>query len=276
MINLPLLALRLVQIINVLMKQTFLLYFLVAFASLSLVVLNMPVVAQGQTKPVASASPTPSPKPSGSPKVSPSPAAETESSSSSATTQKLRERIEKIVEEKKDQIKGVLSEFDQKKRGTLGNVTRVSEESITVKTRKATEIIPLNDDVVLQKAGKTIKIGDVAVGDWAVVMGLIEDDTFQPKRILVSSTTLRPATAVVTLGTIETVNRTQLDIAPRSGDSSFPINTDSKTNYQDINGEEIERADIKADMQAIVIGYENDKNEKIARLVRVLTVINVE
>jgi hypothetical protein len=200
----------------------------------------------------------------------------TSSASPSATTQNLRDRIEKIVEEKRDQIKGVLDEFDQKKRGTLGNVTRVSEESITIKTRKATEIIPLTSDVVIEKAGKSIKIGDIAVGDWAVVMGIIDNDTFVPKRVLVSSTSLRPATPVVTLGTITKVERTQLEVTPRSGDSAFSIVTNTKTTYQDIKGDEIERADLKTDMQALVIGVESTANEKTARIIRVLTVVEAD
>jgi hypothetical protein len=220
----------------------------------------MPPVAMAQTK--TSPSPSPSTQPA------------TESAASpSATTQKLRERIEKIVEEKRDQIKGVLDEFDQKKRGTLGNVTRVSEESVTIKTRKATEIIPLSPDVAIEKAGKTIKLDEIAVGDWVVVMGLIEEDAFVPKRLLVSSTSLRPPTPVVVLGTIEASERNQISIIPRSGEGASTVTTTTKTVYQDINGQEIERADIKKDMQALLIGSENDKNEKTARLIRVLTVV---
>ena len=43
--------------------------------------------------------------------------------------------------------------------------------------------------------GKNIPIDEVAVGNWAVVMGIVEDDVLQPKRILISDTSLRPATA---------------------------------------------------------------------------------
>lgn len=200
----------------------------------------------------------------------------TSTASPSATTQNLRDRIEKIVEEKRDQIKGVLDEFDQKKRGTLGSVTRVSEESITIKTRKATEIIPLSGDVVIEKAGKTIKLGDIAVGDWVVAMGIIDNDAFVPKRLLVSSTSLRPTTPVVALGTITKIEKTQLEVTPRSGDSAFTIATTTKTEYQDINGKDIERTDLKADMQALVIGVESTANEKSARIIRVLTVVEAD
>lgn len=201
-------------------------------------------------------------------------AAKTESTtaSPSATTQNLRDRIEKIVDEKRDQIKGVLDEFDQKKRGTLGNVTRVSEESITIKTRKATEIIPITPDVIIEKAGKTIKITEIAVDDWVVAMGIIDNDTFVPKRLLISSTSLRPTTPVVSLGTITTLDKTELEISPRSGGDTFKIATTTKTLYQDINGDEIKRTELKQDMQALVIGAESSTNEKTARLIRILTI----
>lgn len=197
-----------------------------------------------------------------------------EASNSASTTENLKNRIEKIVDEKREQIKGVLSEIDQNKRGILGNVTRVSEESVTIKTTKSTEIIAIDDSVELLKAGKSVDLDEIAVNDWLVVMGSIDDGTFTPKRILVSSKSLRPPTPVVALGTIETIERSSLTISPRNGNSSFDITTSSKTTYQDINGEEIDREDIAEETQALVIGFEDEDNEKEARTIRILTVVD--
>lgn len=202
-------------------------------------------------------------------------AQEEETASPSATTEKLRERIEKIVEEKKEQIQGVISEFDQKKRGFIGQVIRVSEESVTVKTNKTTEIIPIDETVTLLKDNKDLPIDEVAVDDWLLVMGLIEDDSFQPKRIIVTSKSLRPRTPIVALGNIDSISRSSLTLTPRSETDSFSTSLSSKTRYQDINGEEIDRDDISEDTQAVVIGFEDD-DEKSATLVRVLTVIDEE
>jgi len=193
---------------------------------------------------------------------------------SAATTEKLKERIEKIVEEKRDQIKGVLSAIDQQQRGTIGNVTRVSEESVTIKTRKTTEIIALNEDVQIEKDGDEIAVDEIAVDDWLVVLGLIEDDTFSPKRVLVSSDSLRPATPVVALGSIDSIERSEISILPRSDENTFSIATSTTTQYQDLNGDEIDRTDLNEEMQALVVGSEDEDGEKTAHIIRVLAVIN--
>lgn len=194
---------------------------------------------------------------------------------SSKTTQKLKERIEKIVEEKKDQIKGIISNLDSTQQGFVGEVQRISEEAITIKTNKTTKIIPITTDVELLKDGKEIELSDIAVENWLVVMGIIEEDAFRPIRILVSTQTLRPQTSYITLGNISAIDKYELTIIPRSGDEEAIITLDSKTRYEDLNGEEIEKTDIDEDTQALIVAFEDD-GEKIAKRVRILTVLEEE
>lgn len=201
---------------------------------------------------------------------------ESTTASSAATTEKLKERIEKIVEEKREQIKGVLSAIDQQKRGTIGQVTRISEESVTIKTRITTEIVPLGGDVTIEKDGDAIEIDEIEIDDWLLVMGLIEDDTFAPKRIIVSSDSLRPPTTLVSLGSIDTIERNSLTISPRNQEASFTISTSSSTEYQDLNGDEIDRADIDESTQALIVGYEDEDGDKSASLIRILTIVETE
>lgn len=201
---------------------------------------------------------------------------ENNQATSSATTEKLRERIEKIVDEKRDQIRGVIDEFSEQKRGTIGQVTRLSEESVTITTKKTTEIIPVDDTVTLFKDGDEIELDEIAVDDWLVVMGIIVDDTFQPVRILVSSDSLRPDTPVVELGTITTIDDDELTISPRDQSDTFTIEVTSSTAYQDIEGNEIELSDITEEMQALVVGFEDEDNQRSATLIRILTVANLD
>jgi hypothetical protein len=203
-------------------------------------------------------------------------AAESTTASSAATTEKLKERIEKIVEEKREQIKGVLSAIDQQKRGTIGQVTRISEENVTIKTRVTTEIIPLDENITIEKDGDDIEISEIAVDDWLLILGLIEDDTFAPKRILVSSDSLRPPTTLVALGSIDTIERSELTISPRNEETNFTISTSSSTKYQDLNGNKIDRADIDEATQALVVGYEDEDGDKSAALIRILTVVEID
>lgn len=189
-----------------------------------------------------------------------------EAASSPATTQKLKERIEKIVGEKKEQIQGAIDELSLRKRGFIGEVQRVTEETITVKNHKGTEIISIHDDMTILKAGKPIAVESIAVGDWLVVIGFIEDDTLIAKRILVSSETLRPLNHVVALGSVVERTSKELTVLTRKGDEvTFAVST--KTAYQDKDGETARATEFTEDMQILVIGYETDSG-KIATKVR--------
>lgn len=182
------------------------------------------------------------------------------------TGKAVRERIQRWSEQNSEQIKGVIDQLSQQKRGFIGQVERVTEESLTITNSKGTEIIPFNDQVTLLKANQEISIDDVAVGDWLVVMGLIIDDTFTPKRILVSSTSLRPKNHLVTLGTIIEQSSKEITILSRQNEK-ISFATSTKTDYQDHNGETTLKDNFIEDIQVLVIGEEKEdgKNASIIR-----------
>lgn len=195
-----------------------------------------------------------------------------EATSSPQTTQNLKARIERIVEEKKDQITGIINNLDSTKQGFIGQVIRISEEAVTVKTNKATRILPITSDVELLKGTTKMKLADLAVDNWLVVMGVVEDDSFKPIRILVSTDDIRPRSYLTALGTISESDKTTFTIIPRDNPEAIEVTTNTKTVYEDLKGEEIKRTDIETDMQALVIAYD-DEGDKIATRIRVLTVI---
>jgi hypothetical protein len=197
-----------------------------------------------------------------------------DASTSSKTTQKLKERIEKIVEEKKEQIKGIISNLDATKQGFIGEVQRISEETITIKTNKTTRIIPINETVELIKDGEKIELSDIAVENWLVVMGVLEEDTFNPIRILVSAETLRPLPSYITIGGITKIDTNEITVNPRASEETVALTTDRNTVYEDINGEEIDESDIEEDTQALIVALDDD-GEKIAQRIRILTVLEI-
>jgi hypothetical protein len=188
------------------------------------------------------------------------------SPSPAETTQELKERIQRIVEEKSEQIKGVIDQLSQQKRGFIGQVERVTEESLTITNSKGTEIIPFDEEVTLLKANQEISVDDIAVDDWVVVMGLIIDDTFTPKRILVSSVSLRPKNHLVTLGTIIDQSSKEITVLSRQNEEiNFKVTT--KTKYQDRSGEAVRSSEFAEDIQVLIIANEDDdgKNASIIR-----------
>ena len=204
------------------------------------------------TAPVMAQSPSPSP--------------------SSTTTQKLKERIEKVVEEKRDQVKGVIDEISGKKRAFIGEVQRVSEESLSLKTTKGNIIVPLTNQVILTKGNARISFSDIAVGDWIIAIGNRDREDFLPERIIVSGTSLRPTPKVITLGSIKSINRglTEMTITPRSGDAEQTFQLVKSTSYQDLEAANISNKSLAVDLQVLVIGKQKGDNVE-AMVIRVLT-----
>lgn len=208
-------------------------------------------------------------------KTSPTPTPEAsrdlgaDNEASESTTQKLKERIEKIVEEKKQQIQGAISDLSHQKRGFIGEIQRVTEETVTLKNLKGTQIIPLEDSLELIKKNENINPEDLAVGDWVIVLGLVENDSFVPKKITVSSANLQPRTYFVMLGTVEEISNKSVTFLSRSQEMTQELTLNTKTDFQDIEGEDASGTDFTESMQALLIGYE-EEDQKIVTVLRAL------
>ena len=203
-----------------------------------------------------------------------SPTPSDEPTPSETTTQNLRERIEKVVKEKQHQIKGVIDNISFQKQGFVGQLERLNEESLTVKTTSGTRIIPINEEVTFVKNSKNIKVADLAVDNWLVVMGYLEDDTFSPKRILVSTTTLRPKSYTVQLGSIQEISKSEITFLPRSDGEPIEIALSKSSKYQDIDGQKILKTNLSKDLQALVIHY-NDDGDHILKTIRLLSILDL-
>jgi len=203
----------------------------------------------------------------------------------SETTRNLRERIERIVDEKRDQIKGVLTEIDSRRRSTIGEIQRVTEDTLSIRSQTGTEIIPISNTaypLTILKDGETIDFDEIAVGNWLLAFGVIEDDNFQPIRLLVSEDSLRPRTRSVTIGTITDIARTSIEIEPRNGEGAVSYTVSANTEYQDLSGETIGLNDIDESMQAIVAGIvttvdeDDESSARTALKIRILTTIEAQ
>lgn len=209
------------------------------------------------------ASPSPSPKASPSPSPTSQPSEET-------TTQKLKERIDRVIEERREQVQGTVDSLGLKKRGFIGEVQRVTEKTITVKNKKGSQILTIESKVALVKDNKKISIDDVAVGDWVIAMGYINaEEEFELRRVVVSSTNLRPRTYDTIIGSLESTTRSQVTILPRQGNQPAVYTINKNTKFQDNQGKDITREKVQTETQHLMIGY-TEQEQKIAKLVRSL------
>ena len=205
----------------------------------------------------------------GSAKTTPSPSP-LASPSSETTTQNLKDRIEKVVQERREQLQGTLEKISQKKRGFIGQVTRISEGNLTIKNPKGSQVISVTEDVSIAKKGKKITLSEIAVDDWAILMGYGDSENFQLKRLVISSESLRPDNHVVILGLIKSLNDKEIKIIPRNQSDETTAVINKKTRVQSYDGKAIKIKDISTDAQVFLIATVT-ADGTTANLIRSLT-----
>lgn len=198
----------------------------------------------------------------------PSPSPEDEEILSPEVIQKNKERLQRALQNQSEKIKGVLDEIGNRKKGMVGEVQRVSESSITIKTSKATQIIAMSPETRIQKASRGIEIDDIAVGEWAVVVSAEEDDTLVPEVVTISASSLRPDPQIVTLGTVTSINplRTQLTIQTRAEGEEKTFILNRQTQYEDINGNPALATNLSKDVQVLVVAVEESTGAVVNRV----------
>lgn len=187
------------------------------------------------------------------------------------------ENIKKIIKDNLNSglVRGTIDNLMNRKVALIGKVDRVTDETITVTNRLGTRIIPVTNVLSLTKDASDIKITDVAVENWILVLGKIADDTFTPVFIEVYEETLRPKEQFVSIGTVTQISANTITIDPRNSNSEEEISLVKTTTYENSNGEEINKSLITEDITVLVTGY-LDNGDMQAATVHSLAVIQTD
>ncbi len=205
-----------------------------------------------------------SPKPTAS--ATPSPQVDTENAPGEADTSKETiEEIKRRIEKNSDLVKGVTDQKDALI-GIIGEVTRITGESVTVRSQTATTIIALPETVIITSGKKNIKPEEIAVGNWVGIIGVRDDDAFTPRSISVSTQSLRPKEQEVSLGTISKINRASIEFAPRGTDSTKTLAIAKSTSFEDVDGNTIKVTDLDTDVAVLVVAQQIDENLTLATI----------
>lgn len=182
--------------------------------------------------------------------VSPISAQTPESSDEATIQQNLKERMKKAAEEQRQQVKGITTGV---KKGFIGTVKRISESSMTLETTRGTLIVTL-EDVALVKNNAKVETSNVEIENSVVVLGFQNGEDFQPRRIMVSETPLKPTPKTVVIGNVKKIDRTSITVQPR-GTSEEKIYSfvSNKTKYQDKDGQTIQVSAIQTDQDVLLI-----------------------
>lgn len=189
-----------------------------------------------------------------------------EEETSEATNSASFENIKQIIKEnlENNKVKGAIDNLLNRKQAYIGEVTRVTDETITISNRLGSQIVPITEAFSITKDGDPIEISDIAVENWVLVLGRIVDDTFSPLFIEVSTKTLRPKNQFVTIGTITEIGKSSITIQPRSGASTLSVDLKSTTEYQNFDGSELDLSDFTEDITVLITGFETDDEPEAA------------
>lgn len=178
----------------------------------------------------------------------------------SATTSSLKERIEKVVEEKESKNGSVAGEAKYNSRAIVGVVERVSESAITISNTSGSIIIPVTPEVELTKENKSFKISDIEIGNSVIALGLQAGETFTPVKVIIEEDRVLPRSQIVTIGAVKEVLKNSLTLESRLTASTITFSLDKNTQVMDAEDDEIPTSDLFEDVQVVIAGYVNDEN----------------
>jgi len=179
--------------------------------------------------------------------------------------------IKKIIKDNlaNDKVKGAIDNLLNRKIAMIGQLSRITDETITIKNLAGTKILALDNNPKIIKDKKTIDIDKVEVENWVMVLGKLKDDNFSPDFIYVYTKTLRPKNQVILIGTITSITNSTITIKPRSGDQEETLNLTNNTKFRDSAGKESTFNNFSEDINVLVIGLE-DNDSKTATTIRSL------
>ncbi|NCO12300.1 MAG: hypothetical protein COZ34_05155 [Candidatus Pacebacteria bacterium CG_4_10_14_3_um_filter_34_15] len=155
-------------------------------------------------------------------------------------------------------VNGAINNLLNKKVAMIGEVTRITDESITITNLSGIKILDLSNNPKIIKDSKEIAVDKIEVENWVTVLGQVEDDEFISRLIYVSATTLRPKTQEVMIGTITSITNSEVKVRTRSRDEEKTLKLSKSTSYQDSDGEKANINSFSKDINILVTGTNNE------------------
>ena len=197
--------------------------------------------------------------------------------SSDSATQKKEDaenstidNIKKVIQEKKTEL-GTVGANLRTQRAYLARVIRVSEETLTVNNYSGNKIVPLGEDVVIQKKGKDIKIDEIIIDNWVGVYSDFIDNNLKIKKIIVYEKDFTPKNKIITIGSIADIGQSDLEIAPRAKGDNLHFSFAKDTSFQDYKGETVKLTDFYKDLQCLIVAFADKNGNYVVSTIKALS-----
>lgn len=198
----------------------------------------------------------------------------------SATQSALLGNLEKIAAEEgeaNEDMKEVYEQMESKKTGFIAQVLSIKDKTVKVKDPQNGEKFLTFDKSTILVNGNSQENADSAdlakwleVDDWLVVIGVVENETFLPRRILISSTNLAPKSKFVRLGTFKSLSSNTLTFIPKNSEQEETLTVGRNTDYQDSAGKDIKTREFTEGAEILVVGITPASGKTTANTLRLL------
>lgn len=197
------------------------------------------------------------------------------SSDSATQTEETNENstidnIKKVIQEKKTEL-GTVGADLRKQKAYLAKVVRVSEETLTVTNYSGNKIIPLGDEIVIQKKDKDIKVDEIVIDNWVGVYSDVVDDNLKIKKIIVYDKNFSPKNKIITIGSIADIGKDDLEISPRNKSDNQHFSFTKTTSFQDYRGETVKLTDFYKDLQCLIVAFADKDGNYVVSTIKALS-----
>jgi len=195
------------------------------------------------------------------------------------TTTAILQNLENLVKDssQSEQIKDQYDGVSNKTRGFVAQVTSLKDDSFKITLLSGEELLIAPDkSTTIVKKGESIT-GDkvtltdwIAIDDWLVLIGIQSGETFQPRRIMVSSDSLAPSTNFVARGRIKVAQTNKLDVEIIGTTATVEtFNLTKTTELVNRDDETITYKDLEVGQEVLLIG-EQKADAKSLQTLRLL------
>lgn len=179
----------------------------------------------------------------------------------STSTEAIKELILKKVAEQSDSATN-LDNLNSWRRAVLGEVEKITDDSISITTKSGIFVIATNSDLSFKKNDKKIEAKNVEIGNWILVVGTTKVSekkqadlltSLQPQIIYVYDKSPKPEEPFVEVGTIKSIGYSSITLLSRKSKDEITVNV-KQAKYQDSTGETIKLNNLEKDMAILVTG----------------------
>lgn len=180
------------------------------------------------------------------------------------------DNIKKVIQEKKTEL-GTVGANLRTQRAYLAKVIRVSEETLTVSNYAGNKIVPLGEEVIIQKKGKEIKVDEIVIDNWVGVYGEMVDNNLKIKKVIVYEKDFTPRNKIITIGSIADIGKSDLEIVPRTKGENLHFSFAKTTSFQDYRGEEVDLSDFYKDLQCLIVAFADQNGNYVVSTIKALS-----